>query len=113
MFSTLHFEGMVLRVLRESINPALEKSGLPTLEIRVGADAGMATKRTIEVEVTNFSSFDIGSAALNRSVKIEQFAKAGEFLIGRALYELIHVGWLERCQQVPFDGQAVGIVDYP
>ncbi len=103
----------LLRVLRESVNPNLEQSGLPTLDIRVGADAGTAVKRSIDIEATNFSSFDIGSAALNRAVKIEQFANAGQFLIGRALYELVHVEWLERCQQVPFDGQVVGIDDYP
>lgn len=72
----------LLRVLKNSINPTLEEAGLPALNIRVGADAGMAVKRSVSVQATNFQSFDIGSTALNRAVKIEQNAQAGQFLIG-------------------------------
>ena len=33
-------------------------------------------------------------------------------LIGRLLYELVHVKWLERAHEVSFDGASVGISDY-
>ncbi len=102
----------LLRVLREAINPALEEAGFPMLEIRVGADAGKARKRVVSVQATGFQSYDIGSEALNRTVKIEKGAETGQFFIGQALYELLHVGWLERCSPVPFDGELLGTPGY-
>jgi class 3 adenylate cyclase len=102
----------LLCVLRDSINPALLKAGLPPLRIRVGADYGDAVVRQIEVAATGFVAPDISSDALNRAVKIEQSAKEDEFRIGRRLYELIHVQWLERAIEVPFDPRVVGIPDY-
>jgi len=102
----------LLRVIREAINPALEEVGLPLLEVRVGADVGKARKRVIAVAATGFQSHDIGSEALNRAVKLQENAQTGQFLIGQALYELLHVGWLERCFSVPFDGELLGAPSY-
>ncbi|MBM1932024.1 adenylate/guanylate cyclase domain-containing protein [Sulfitobacter pseudonitzschiae] len=102
----------LLHVLKESINPALKQADLPTLKVRIGADVGKAHKRSVDVPTTNFRSFDIGSSALNRAVKIEQMAGEDQFLIGQALYELLHVGWLERCEVVPLDGRSLGALDY-
>ncbi len=99
-------------MLRESINPALAKVGLPQLRIRVGADCGDATLRQVEIPLTGYSQAEVASDALNRAVKIEQDAEDNEFRIGRGLYELIHVGWLERAEETPFDGESVGIPGY-
>ena len=101
-----------LAVLRRSVNPALQKAGLPQLQIRVGADCGLATFRHISVPVTGFVNVEIASDALNRAVKIEQSAGPDEMRIGRALYELVHIQWLKRCESVEFDGQEVGIAGY-
>lgn len=101
-----------LAVLRGSVNPALEAAGLPSLSIRVGADCGAARERKITVPATGFAAPEVASDALNRAVKIEQTAAANEFRIGRSLYELVHVQWLERCKEVEFDGSDVGIEDY-
>lgn len=102
----------LLRILREAVNPAIEEAGLPLLEMRVGADVGKARKRVVAVAATGFQSHDIGSAALNRSVKIQENAQSGQFLIGQALYALLHVGWLERSVLVPFDGELLGTPSY-
>lgn len=105
--------GLTLKkIVSDSINPSLKKAGLLEFRVRIGADVGGAVKRAINVEATQFRSYDIGSAALNRAVKIEQVANAGQFLIGQALYELIHVGWLERCRPVAFDGTTIGAPGY-
>lgn len=55
---------------------------------------------------------EIASDALNRAVKIQESAEANQLRIGRDLYELIHVQWLERAEEVAFDGQSVGIPGY-
>lgn len=102
----------MLLVLRDSINPALLETGLPELHVRIGADTGAATLRNIEVPTTGYSDTEIASDALNRAVKIQESAGRSEFRIGRDLYELVHVQWLERAHEVPFDGSVVGVPGY-
>jgi class 3 adenylate cyclase len=101
-----------LTVLHQTINPALSKAGLPRLKIRVGADFGLAEVKELHIPATAFSTVDIASDALNRAVKIEETCSPNEFRIGRALYEVVHVQWLERARQVDFDGRLVGIPGY-
>lgn len=101
-----------LVMLQTSINPALQGAGLPALAIRVGADCGAADIRHIDVPTTGYSSPEIASDALNRAVKIEQSADENEFRIGRQLYELLHVQWLERAEEAPFESASVGIANY-
>jgi class 3 adenylate cyclase len=102
----------LLVFLRDSLNPNLDAAGLPTLTIRVGADFGEASVRTFTIPMTGFSATEIASDALNRAVKIEEACSPGEFWIGRALYELIHVQWLERAAEADFAGESVGITGY-
>jgi class 3 adenylate cyclase len=105
--------GLSLLVLvRDTINPSLHTIGLSPIAIRVGADYGPATMRTITIPATNYQSVEVASDALNRAVKIEQSCDPNQFRIGRELYELVHVQWLERSTEVPFAGESVGIPDY-
>ncbi len=101
-----------LVLLRDSVNPSLQGVGFHKLGIRVGADFGNASVKRLEVPSTGFSAPEVASDALNRAVKIEQSAQENEFRIGRALYEKIHVQWLERATEVPFDGNSVGVPGY-
>lgn len=100
-----------LSLLREGINPVLRAEGLPEIQIRVGGDYGKASIRKIEVPATGYATSEVASDALNRTVAIEQSAQRGELRIGRSLYELIHVQWLERCEQVSCDAD-VKLADY-
>jgi len=102
----------LLVIMRDSVNPELKTAALPVLNIRVGADFGAAAVVSLAVPATGFTSTDIASDALNRAVKIEESCAPNEFRIGRRLYELIHVQWLERALEVSFDGAAVGMLGY-
>lgn len=102
----------ILYLLHKSINPMLAKAGIPTFNIRIGADYGAALIRQMNIQTTGFSSIEVASDALNRAVKIEEACEANEFRIGRSLYELIHVQWLERATEVEFDGESVGYSSY-
>ncbi len=102
----------LLAVLHKSINPTLQMAGIETLNIRVGADFGPARLKTFKVQATNFVTKEVVSDALNRAVKIEEACSPNEFWIGRCLYQIIHVGWLERAIQMNFDGAEVGIPGY-
>ena len=99
-------------LLRDSINPALKESGLPELSIRVGADFGEATVRSLSIPKTGFSTTDIASDALNRAAKVQSSCNPNELRIGRGLYEPLHVQWLERTIQVPLNSDALGHDDY-
>lgn len=110
--NTLDLGLSLIRVLETAINPTLAADGMPELVIRVGADFGLASIKVLSIPPTGYRSVDIASDALNRSVKIEQSASANELRIGRALYELVHVKWLERCALVNFDGTKVGEEGY-
>jgi class 3 adenylate cyclase len=102
----------LLVVLRNAVNPALEEAGLHPMQIRIGADYGLAQTRHVEIPPTGFSQDEVASDALNRACKIEKSARPNEFRIGRRLYELIHVKWLERATKVSFDGASIGIPGY-
>lgn len=95
-----------------TLNPALKSAGLRPLSIRVGADYGLATTRLLEIPSTNYRNIEVSSDALNRAVKIEESCKPNQLRIGRDLYELVHVQWLERAKEVSFDGNNVGIEGY-
>lgn len=101
----------ILVMVKDTINPALNKLGQGPLSIRVGADYGPAKLERLWVAATEFTQSDLVSDALNRAVKIEESCGEGEFRIGRSLYELIHVQWLERCISVGFT-EDVGIPGY-
>jgi class 3 adenylate cyclase len=102
---------MVLMV-KDTINPALEKLGQPAMAVRIGVDYGPAKLEKLWIAATEFTHADLVSDALNRAVKIEETCGANEIRIGRSLYELLHVQWLERCEEVSFDGSQVGIDGY-
>jgi class 3 adenylate cyclase len=101
-----------LVVLRDAVNPALEEAGLTPFRIKVGADYGDAQIQKFDIPKTGYSAPEIASDALNRAVKIQSSCCENEFRIGRTLYELVHVQWLERAQCVPFDGSAIGVPEY-
>lgn len=95
-----------------ALNPALKEHGLKPLSIRVGADYGTAEIRKIEIPPIGFVDIEVASDALNRAVKIEQTCRPNQLRIGRDLYELLHVRWLERAEEIAFEASDVGIEGY-
>ena len=103
----------LLAVLRETVNPALEQTGLRPLAARVGADHGPARMHTLSSASTGFTQCDVVSDALNRAVKLQEAAAPGTMLIGEALRHQLHVGWLERSAEAAADiAESVGIPGY-
>lgn len=102
----------LLAILHRSVNPCLRDAGLPELNVRIGADTGKVDFREVVVPMTGFSDIEIASDALNRAVKIQESAPKNRFRIGRDLYELVHVQWLERGTEVSFDGSVFGMPGY-
>lgn len=102
----------LLVLLHRSLNPALSKAGIEPLSIRIGADYGEALVRQLTIPSTGFVTQEVASDALNRAVKIEEVCIPDQFWIGRCLYELIHVKWLERATDTTFDGASIGMPDY-
>lgn len=103
----------MLAVLRDAVNPALAEVGLPQLAIRVGADHGTAAVKTRRSVATGFETSEVVSDALNRSVKLQEAAEPGTFVIGEALREQLHVSWINRTREArPAIADLVGIPGY-
>lgn len=90
----------MLHLSQQAVSKTLHSAGYPQLEIRVGADYGKAVFQRRVNEITGFSWSHVDSDALNLAVKIEQSAAPNTMRIGENLYALLHVQWLERCQQI-------------
>ncbi len=107
--------GLSIRaLLKKAINPALSDAGLPILNIRVGADRGPAKMKSFHIPATGFNNQDIVSDALNRAVKIQEACQPNQFCIGRMLYEMVHVQWLERAKEILITTDLkLGLDDYP
>jgi class 3 adenylate cyclase len=102
-----------LRVQKEAVNPALQEAGLPTLQIRVGAEHGQARVKTLSAPAIGWSTPDISADALNRAKKVEGTCEPNSFRIGEALYRRIDVQWLERASLTKSDISAeIGLADY-
>lgn len=82
--------------LKSSINPELKAAGLPTIEVRVGADLGWARQKIIGSKATGFSTKEIESHALNRAVKIQELAPPMYPYFGEDLRNYTHVNWLSQ-----------------
>ncbi len=103
----------LLALTENAVNVALAEASLPTFRIRVGADDGPARLRTFRSPTTGFSSVDVTSDALNRAVKLQEAARPGTLLIGEALRERLHIGWVERTRTADAAiAEAVGIPGY-
>lgn len=102
----------LLVVLQETLNPVLLRNGLAELAIRIGADHGDAISFKIEIPATGYETQDVASDAINRAVKIQESCDTNEFRIGRTLYELLHVQWLERGTEVSFPAKSLGLERY-
>lgn len=90
----------LLHVFQNHVVPTLKKHNLPTFDIRLGADYGEAEVRKFRVPVTGFEQNDIISDALNRAVKLQELAKPNQLMLGRDIYERLHVRYLMRCDEV-------------
>lgn len=99
-------------VLRDSLNPNFLENDMPPLEIRVGAELGPARINVQHIPATGFKSLDVASDALNKSVKLENAANKGEFLIGMGLFQTAHVQWLKRTTEIEFDSKMFGDSSY-
>lgn len=92
----------IVAFMRISMRPAMLKMGLPGFDIRVGADLGPASVNALTIPATGFVQVDIASDALNKAVKLEQFAPMNSILIGWHLYRLSHIQWIKRAEKVDY-----------
>jgi len=90
--------GLMLLNAVALVNTATSKRH-PKIQVRIGAEHGIARTKLFTVPATGYRQADITSDALNRAAKIQQKAPANSLVIGQALYERIHVQWLERATE--------------
>jgi class 3 adenylate cyclase len=81
---------MMCSVVEDVINPIFAEKGFPEIGFRIGADIG-------SVRARGFGAHDVASVIdligypMNLTKKIQNKAGHNGILIGRQLYELIHI----------------------
>ncbi|MFH1767084.1 MAG: adenylate/guanylate cyclase domain-containing protein [Patescibacteria group bacterium] len=89
----LTLRGLVYKAL----NPILEERGFPTIDIRIGLDAGEAYVETIGSPETKQHK-DIIGAVVSLAAKIQAQAKPGEIYLGDTTERNLHTMWREICE---------------
>jgi class 3 adenylate cyclase len=93
---------MMRNVVEDVINPVFDKKGLPRIGLHIGLDIGTALVDTFGANKT--AAFDeLIGFTMNVASKIVECAKDDEILLGRSLFEVLHVNWLEFCRETTLD----------
>jgi adenylate cyclase len=88
--------------IEDVINPVFAAKGLPKIGFHIGVDIGL-------VRADSFGALDVASVIdligypMNLTSKIQSKAGHDEILIGRQLYELLHIDWQEYCEKVDLE----------
>lgn len=90
------------RLVYEVINPALEARGLPSIDVRIGMDAGEAYVEIIGSPETK-QHMDIIGALVSMAAKIEKAAPTGGICLGGTMERNMHTSWRLRCEPVELD----------
>ena len=93
---------MMRSVVEDAINPIFAEKGFPEIGFHIGADIG-------SVRASGFGLRDVASVtdligySMNLTKKIQTKAGHNGILIGRNLYELIHINWQKYCKKEYLD----------
>jgi class 3 adenylate cyclase len=90
---------MLLRVIRESLNPSFARHGLPEVQIRIGLEAGDAYIETIGSPDAKQHKDIIGDV-VNLAFKIQETATPGEVFLGEVTERNLHTVWRSACEAI-------------
>jgi len=88
----------------EALNPLLDETGLPRIDIRVGLDSGEASAIAIGNPVTKEHK-DIIGAVVSLACKIQAKAPIGGVALGETTLRNLHTGWRQICQPLEPSGE--------
>lgn len=89
-------------VVEDVINPVFAEKGFPVIGFHIGVDIGL-------VRASSFGALNVASVIdligypMNLTRKIQSKAGHNEILIGKRLYELIHINWQKYCEKMNLD----------
>lgn len=91
-------------LVRDALNPALRKRGMPEVDVRIGIDAGQAFVETIGSPETKRHRDIIGDV-VNLAVKIQGQAPPGGIYLGQIAVQNLHTNWRKGCTpgEIPAD----------
>jgi class 3 adenylate cyclase len=89
----------VRRLVYDAINPELEATGLPTIDVRLGLDGGEAAIVVLGSDKTKRHADLIGDV-VSLACKIESLAETGGIFLGEAVHRNLHFSWRELCSAV-------------
>lgn len=89
----------VRRLVYEGVNAELGALGMPSMEVRLGLDAGEAAVRVLGSPHTKRHADIIGDV-VSLACNIESTAEPGRILVGGTVERNLHVSWREQCEGV-------------
>lgn len=93
---------MMRNVVEDVINPVFDEKGLPRIGLHIGLDMGPVLVDTFGAN--KIAAFDeLVGLTMNVASKIAERAKDNQILLGRSLFEVLHVSWQEFCREITFD----------
>jgi class 3 adenylate cyclase len=84
-------------VVAHALNPLFSHVGLPTIEVRIGIDAGEAAVVILGDPQTKRHA-DLIGAVIGLATKIEKCAGKGGLAVGDACWRSLHTSWREHCR---------------
>lgn len=86
-------------LIYKALNPILEQQGFPSIDVRIGIDAGEAYVETIGSPETKQHK-DIIGAVVSLASKIQSRAKPGEIYLGNTVERNLYTPWRQICEPV-------------
>lgn len=78
----------ILQIIREVINPAFKKNGLPEISVKIGLTRGYALVLLYGPSLEK-AHIDIVGSSISLASKIVSIAKPNEVLVGEAFYNIV------------------------
>jgi class 3 adenylate cyclase len=91
---------VIMLFVKKLFNPLSQKSGYPSVGIRIGIDTGRAVVTSIGSSSTKRQK-DIIGKTISIAAKIQAIGSPGDILIGEATNRLLHTMWRQGLEEFP------------
>lgn len=89
----------IRRLIYEGLNPALTEWGYPTIDVRIGIEAGEGVA-TLMGDTSTKRSIDLIGDFINMAAKLQSMAPPGGIYVGYVCERNLHIAWREQLVRV-------------
>lgn len=96
--------------VEDVLNPLFDEKKLPKIGLHIGLDLVEAAVASVGAQGIAASDEFI-SHQMNVAGKIAKLAKRDEILLGRNLFDVLHIDWQDKCEKYTTDQQQIADID--